>query len=532
MFSDESFTLRIRENIDDLHKEPTQERGPLYLLNRGVGIPGTNLPAAPNLDVGTPVAAGDDDSTSTFHHRRSGGYAIQDRVDGLTYELMGSADALETFTIVPATGQILSQKKLDHEKTSSYKVTVKATDPWKAYDTIALTIDVTNEEEQPIPKRLIMSGANSYSHEENSEDDLGEYTVSATGGASASPRWTLEGADAEYFDVAPKTGAKVMLKFKAAPDYETKADADGDNVYAVTLKVTDPSDSTVVDDLSVKVTVTDVDELGTLTGDASASNAEGMEDVGTYTLTGTAADTADWSVGGADADDFTLAMVEGSDASRMLKFRSAPDYETPMGGAANDSNTYMVSVQAEADGEMDMVEVTVTVTNVDELGALSGSTTNVSVNEGDTDALGTYTLTGTAADTADWSLDETGTSDFMLEGTGMSRMLKFESAPDYETPMGGARRRLQHLHGHRHGLGRRRNGDGGSHHHRRQRGRGRNGNPEPDATQRWHANNRIPGRLGHRRRHRLLAVGQRRRHGRGLRRHNRRRLGHLHPRRG
>ena len=97
----------------------------------------------------------------------------------------------------------------------------------------------------------------------------------------------------------------------------------------------------------------------------------------------------------------------------------------------------MVTVQAEASGEMDMVEVTVTVTNVDELGTLSGST-SASIMEGDTDSLGTYRLTGTAADTADWSLDGADMSDFMLEGTGMSRMLKFSSAPDYESPMGGA----------------------------------------------------------------------------------------------
>ena len=48
-------------------------------------------------------------------------------------------------------------------------------------------------------------------------------------------------------------------------------------------------------------------------------------------------------------------MLEGTGMSRMLKFSSAPDYETPMGGADNDSNTYMVTVKAEAGGEMEMV---------------------------------------------------------------------------------------------------------------------------------------------------------------------------------
>ena len=55
--------------------------------------------------------------------------------------------------------------------------------------------------------------------------------------------------------------------------------------------------------------------------------------------------TVTWSVEGTDMSDFMLDMVEGSDMSRMLKFSSAPDYESPMGGADNDSNTYMVDRQ-------------------------------------------------------------------------------------------------------------------------------------------------------------------------------------------
>ena len=122
VFTEEEFTLRIKENADDLHKEPTAERGPLYLLNRGVGIPGANLPVAPNLDVGTTMAAGDDDSTSTFTIGGPTDMMDVDRIDGLTYELMGSADALEAFDIVRATGQILSQKKLNHELKPTYDI--------------------------------------------------------------------------------------------------------------------------------------------------------------------------------------------------------------------------------------------------------------------------------------------------------------------------------------------------------------------------------------------------------------------------
>ena len=66
VFSDTTDTLMISENPDDPEKEPPSTAGYLYLLNRGVGKPADNLPAAPNLDVGIPVAAADDDSTGTF----------------------------------------------------------------------------------------------------------------------------------------------------------------------------------------------------------------------------------------------------------------------------------------------------------------------------------------------------------------------------------------------------------------------------------------------------------------------------------
>ena len=460
------------------------------------------------------------------------------------------------------------ENPMDSGSDNTYNVVVQATDGTYTVMKNVMVV-VTNEGELGTP-----SGPISSSHMENSTDAVATYTVWGTMADDA--RWTLEDdADFDHFTLDGTTGMSTMLKFRSPPDYESPTGGadDDSNTYMVTVKAEAGGETAMV---QVIVTVTNVDELGTLSGSTSASIMEGATDsVGTYTLMGTAADTADWSLDGADMSDF---MLEGTGMSRMLKFSSAPDYESPMGGADNDSNTYMVTVMASASGEMEMVEVTVEVTNVDELGTLSGST-SASIMEGATDSLGTYTLMGTAADTADWSLDGADMSDFMLEGTGMSRMLKFGSAPDYESPMGGAdndsntymvtvmasasgememvevtvtvtnvdelgtlsmdrqawtsimegatdskgtytltgiaadtadwsldgadmsglharrhghepdaqvqqrprlrkpdgrrRQRLQHLHGHRHGLGRRRNGDGGSHRRSHQRGRTR-----------------------------------------------------------
>ena len=433
VFSKTTDTLTISENPDDPEKEPPLAAGYLYLLNRGVGKPTATLPAAPNLDVGIPVVAVDDDNNGPdITPAITEISTARQLIDGLTYELSG-ADA-GYFHIVPATGQILTLKKLDYEAKNEFKVTVKATDPEGLDDTIALTINVTNVDEVPVPDILRITGDESYTYEENGMDALGEYTV-AVGGDATPGAWTLEGDDAGSFTLEG-SGTTRMLKFRSSPDYDAMADADSDNMYEVILKVTDSSESDIFGTFAVTVTVTDVDELGTLSGSETANINEGSTDsLNTYTLTAIEDGPAvTWSLDGADMSDF---MLDGTGMTRMLKFTSAPDYESPMGGADADSNTYMVTVMAEAGGEMEMVEVTVMVTDVDELGALSGSDT-ASINEGDTD-LGTYTLTAIEdGPTVTWSLDGADMSDFMLEGTGMSRMLKFTSAPDYETPMGGA----------------------------------------------------------------------------------------------
>ena len=179
----------------------------------------------------------------------------------------------------------------------------------------------------------------------------------------------------------------------------------------------------------VTVEVTDVDELGTLSGPGSPISymENGTMTVATYTASGPMADNAMWTLDEAGTADFTIT-------GGMLEFMNAPDYENPMGGADDDSNTYMVTVKASAGGEMEMLEVTVNITDVDELGTLSGPGSPISYMENGTMTVATYTASGPMADNAMWTLDEAGTADFTITGG----MLEFMNAPDYENPMGGA----------------------------------------------------------------------------------------------
>ena len=65
--------------------------------------------------------------------------------------------------------------------------------------------------------------------------------------------WRLSGADASKFDITT-TGDTRTLSFKAAPDYESPGDSGRNNVYEVTVKVTDSKGNSDEQDVTVKVT--------------------------------------------------------------------------------------------------------------------------------------------------------------------------------------------------------------------------------------------------------------------------------------
>ncbi len=77
--------------------------------------------------------------------------------------------------------------------------------------------------------------------------------------------WSLEGDDAEDFEIGESSG---VLTFAEVPDYEMAADGDSNNVYAVTVVATD-ADGMATNE-AVTVTVTNVDEAGTVTLSAVA----------------------------------------------------------------------------------------------------------------------------------------------------------------------------------------------------------------------------------------------------------------------
>ena len=100
------------------------------------------------------------------------------------------------------------------------------------------------------------------------------------------------------------SGMSRTLKFTSTPNFEMPTDMDEDNEYKVTVMVRKGQITAMAD---LTVTVTDVDELGRLAGDASLTYAEGRTDaVETYEVTGGDGSAISWNLEGADASQLTL----------------------------------------------------------------------------------------------------------------------------------------------------------------------------------------------------------------------------------
>ena len=170
----------------------------------------------------------------------------------------------------------------------------------------------------------------------------------ATDANEDSLTYRLSGTDAASFDIDAATGQLMTL---AALDYETKS------TYSVTVTARDSGG--LSDSIGVTVTVTDVDETPVITGEAAPNYAEnGTGPVATYTATDPEGATITWSLEGDDAALFDLS------SGGMLTFKNSPDHEA----AADDDtdNAYEVTVVASAGTNEDRLDVTITVTDVDE----------------------------------------------------------------------------------------------------------------------------------------------------------------------
>ena len=227
-----------------------RNKDPEFLDEKGKELTSTTRSVAENSAVGTAVGAPVTATDPGFDGRQ----------ETLTYVLSGGGD----FDIDSGTGQIRVRDELDYEDQarSTHEVSVSATDPSGGTDTIQVNISVTDVDEAP----MITAGSTSVDYNENTpvDEEVAGYTAGdPDGDHSDSLKWSLSGQDAARFAIGNRGGVHGQLTFRESPDYEAPTDSGRDNVYNVTVEVTDRGGSKATRDVTVHVE--NVDEPGLFT---------------------------------------------------------------------------------------------------------------------------------------------------------------------------------------------------------------------------------------------------------------------------
>ena len=302
----------------------------------------------------------------------------------------------------------------DSGRDNTYNLSVRASDG-RYYGYLEVTVAVTDVNEAPA---ISASSKTAFNYRENGTANL--YTFKATDPERSAIEWSLSGADDDDFAITD-TG---VLAFAGAPDYENAADSGSDNVYEVTVEARDDDFNT--SSLPVTVTVTDVNEGPEISGPQSLTFTENQA-TDRVLATYSAADPEDpsalvtrWSVTGRDAGDFAI------DDNGRLTFRRVPDYERPADSGRD--NVYNLSVRASDGRYYGYLEVTVTVTDVNEAPAVTGTDT-FNYRENGTAAIYTFKAADPERGAIEWSLSGADDDDFTITETGV---LAFAGPPDYE----------------------------------------------------------------------------------------------------
>ena len=399
------------DNVYEVQLRVTDSGSPSLSSDLSLNITVTDINEAPSFTSATSTSAAENSAGAIY----TATVGDVDADDSHTFSLTGGADQA-LFTLAGA--ELSFQSSANYESPSDsntdniYEVELRATDSGGLSADLSLSITVTNVNEAPTFTSAAATSA--------AENTNGVVYTAAASDVDAGDTHTYElvgGADLNLFSLSGGD-----LSFINAPNYESPSDSGADNLYQVQLRVTDSG--SLSSELSLSITITDINEAPTFTSSTSTSVAENS--AGTiYTATVSDADTGDSHsyelVGGADQ---ALFILSGAD----LSFIAAPDYETL---PASGDNVYEVQLRVTDSGGLSAdLSLSVTVTNANEAPTFTSS---AAINVDENSAGVIYTATASDVDTDDTHTYELiGGADqtlFSLNGADLS----FITAPDYET---------------------------------------------------------------------------------------------------
>ena len=293
---DEGKYLRVTASYTDRHGNtktahemsayPVQARG-LGKKNQSPDFVGDKV----ELSVAETAAVGDDvpgpvvatvrapSSTDTLTYRLRAFASGDVGSTGVAEPVDADAD-LAAFDIDKETGQITVAQELDFESRGDdpddgiYVVVAMVTDPSNLGDSIVVVITAEDRNEDPVlsgrPELTINEidggdeDADSPLFVGNTADaapTVNVYNVVDEDRRASTEEWALEGEDKDQFQLIGNVGR--TLVFTTQPDYENPADANGDNVYKVTVVTFDGDGGR--GEFDVCIAVMNIDEIGKIT---------------------------------------------------------------------------------------------------------------------------------------------------------------------------------------------------------------------------------------------------------------------------
>ena len=381
-----------------------------------------------NINEAAPVVSGRnthtvrENTTSAFYTYRATDSDLNDIIAWSVEGTDGEDFAIDENGALAFTGSPDYESPTDSDSNNVYALTVVATDGGGLRGTFAVVVTVTELNEGPV-----VSGTATFTVNENRDLSGAAYTASdpeATSGVSTTITWSSAGRDGGDFTIDRETG---VLTFRTLPDHERPADGNRDNEYEVTVRAYDGRNYGTFD---VTVTVLDVSEIAGSSSIDRSENFTGL--LTTYSAAGLGVlDVAPiWRLTGTDGGDFSI------DEQGQLTFRYSPDHERP--ADSNRDNVYDFVVQVSDGSYYETLNVTVTVTPVNEPPAITGrDSLSFRENTPVTTSLYTYRAIDSEGEDFTWTLGGLDAGDFAITSDSSGRgVLTFASPPNFDSPAG------------------------------------------------------------------------------------------------
>ena len=297
-----------------------------------------------NQNIGSPVSATDQDNDPLTYSLKA---HINDADDYLSFDIDSTSTG----------GQLKTSAALDYETKNTYRVRIEVSDGRGGTDSINVTINITDVDETPPNNAPTFtegtSTTRSVAEDTAANQNIGS-PVSATDQDNDPLIYSLKAHNADAddyqaFSIATSTG---QLKTKNPLDHDTQSS------YKVTVEVSDGRGGTDTINVTINVTVVDVNWPPVFASDRTTRSVgettkAGVKIGAPVTATDPENDTLTYSLEGTDAASFTIDSGTG-----QLKTKAALNRAT--------KSRYTVTVKAsDSKGGTDTIIVTINVRKPD-----------------------------------------------------------------------------------------------------------------------------------------------------------------------